>query len=131
MSNKVQEFAAKNGITNVFQYAAAEEKCIFERQAAECGYERKTTFFSDLSIAEWYGADSVRDTYKNVMRSWVNNVVYFTEFVMSLNWKIWEHHARGNEELALVYDELWREADELACNTYKGDDADYYYRTTD
>ena len=27
MSNKVQEFAVKNGITNVFQYAAAEEKC--------------------------------------------------------------------------------------------------------
>ena len=59
--NKVQEFAAKNGITNVFHYAAAEEKCVFERQADECGYERKATFFSDLSIAEWYGADSVRD----------------------------------------------------------------------
>jgi hypothetical protein len=84
-----------------------------------------------LSIAEWYGADSVRDTYKNVMRSWVKDVVYFTEFVMCLNWKIWEQHARGNEELALVYDELWRQADELACNTYKDEDADYYYRTTD
>ena len=129
--NKVQEFAAKNGITNVFHYAAAEEKCVFERQADECGYERKTTFFSDLSIAEWYGADSVRDTYKNVMRSWLGNVVYFTEFVMCLNWKIWEQNARGNEELAKVYDELWREADELVCNTYKGEDADYYYRTTD
>ena len=131
MSNKVQEFATSHGITNVFQYAAAEEKCIFERQAAECGYERKTTFFSDLSIAEWYGADSVRDTYKNVMRSWIKDVVYFTEFVMCLNWKIWEWNARGNDELALVYDELWRQADELACNTYKGEDADYYYRTTD
>jgi len=128
--NKVQELAVKNGITNVFQYAA-EEHCVFERQAAECGYERKTTFFSDLSIAEWYGADSIRDTYKNVIGSWVKNVVYFTEFVMCLNWKIWEWNARGNDELALVYDELWRKADELACNTYKDEDADYYYRTTD
>ena len=131
MSNKVQEFAVKNGITNVFQYAAAEEKCVFDRQAAEFGYERKTTFFSDLSIAEWYGADSVRDTYKNVIGSWVKNVVYFSEFVICLNWKIWEWNARGNDELARVYDELWRKADELACNTYKGKDADYYYRTTD
>lgn len=131
MSNKVQEFAIKNGITNVFHYAAAEERCVFERQAAEFGYERKTTFFSDLSIAEWYGADSVRNTYKNVMCSWVKDVVCFTEFVMCLNWKIWEWNARDNEELAKVYDELWRKADELACNTYKGEDADYYYRTTD
>ena len=134
MSNKVQEFAVKNGITNVFQYAAAEECCVFERQATECGYERKTTFFSDLSIAEWYGKSSILETFFNVVYSpnnWVHNVVYFTEFVMCLNWKIWEWNARGNEELAKVYDELWREAEELACNTYKDEDADYYYRTTD
>lgn len=129
--NNVQTFAVKNGIKNVFHYAAAEECCVFERQAAECGYERKTSFFSDLSIAEWYGALSVRDTYKNVVRSWLKNVVYFTEFVMCLNWKIWEQSARGNDELARVYDELWRKADELACNTYKGKDLEYFYSTTD
>lgn len=131
MSNKVQEFAVKNGIKNIFHYAAAEEKCVFERQAAECGYERKTTFFSDLSIAEWYGASSVRDTFNRAVSAWLHDVVYFTEFVMCLNWKIWEWNARGNDELALVYDELWRKANDLACDTYKGEDADYYYRTTD
>ena len=131
MSNKVQEFAVSNGITNVFHYAAAEEKCVFERQAAEFGYTRKTTFFSDLSIAEWFGANSVRETYKSVVDAWLHDVVYFTEFVMCLNWKIWEWHARGNDELGGLYDELWKKADALACETYKGEDADYYYRTTD
>ena len=95
--NKVQEFAVKNGVTNVFMYGACEER-VFERQASECGYERKTTFFSDLSLAEWLGAASVRDTYNNVVKSWFNDKVYFTEFVMSLNWKIWEQHARGNDK---------------------------------
>jgi hypothetical protein len=131
MSNKVQEFAAKNGITNVFHYAAAEERCVFERQAAECGYERKTTFFSDLSIAEWYGADSVRDTYKNVMGSWVKNVVYFTEFVMCLNWLGWLWYERNFEELSKVYFELYEKALNLAYEHYSGDDLSYFIKTLD
>lgn len=129
--NKVQEFAFDRGITNVFHYAAAEEKCIFERQAEENGYERKTTFFSDLSIAEWYGVSSVRDTFNNVVSSWLSDVEYFTEFVMSLNLKIWEWYDRGDEELARLYDELWRKADAMACDKYKGEDADYFFRTLD
>ena len=131
MSNKVQEFAVKNGITNVFQYAAAEEKCVFERQAAEFGYERKTTFFSDLSIAEWYGTDSVRDTYKNVIGSWVKDVVYFTEFVMCLNWLGWLWYERNFEELSKLYFELYEEALNLAYEKYSGDDLSYFIKTLD
>ena len=130
-SNKVQEFAAKNGIMNCLHYAMAEELCVFERMAQDCGYIRKTTFFHDLSIAEWMGEESVRSTYNDVVRTWLGDVVYFTEFVLCLNWKIWSWHSRGNEELSLVYDELWSKADELAINTFKGDDLAYYYRTMD
>ena len=46
----VQEFAVKNGVKNALVYGACEER-VFERMASECGYTRKTTFFSDLSIA--------------------------------------------------------------------------------
>ena len=126
----VQEFAVKNGVKNALVYGACEEK-VFERMASECGYTRKTTFFSDLSIAEWLGAASVRDTYNNVVKSWFNNKEYFTEFVMSLNWKIWEQNARGNDELARVYNELWEKADELVQETWTGDNLSYYLQTTD
>lgn len=126
----VQEFAAKNGVKNALVYGACEER-VFERMVSECGYTRKTTFFSDLSIAEWCGAASVRDTYNNVVKSWFNDKVYFTEFVMSLNWKIWEQNARGNEELARVYDELWKKADTLVMEKWTGDDLSYYLQTTD
>ena len=126
----VHEFAVKNRVKNALVYGACEER-VFERMASECGYTRKTTFFSDLSIAEWYGAASVLDTYNNVVKNWFNNKEYFTEFVMSLNWKIWEQNARGNEELARVYDELWKKADTLVMEKWTGDDLSYYLQTTD
>jgi hypothetical protein len=33
--------------------------------------------------------------------------------------------------VAKVYDELWREADLLALQIFKGEDKDYYLRETD
>ena len=128
--NKVQEFAVRNGVRNALLYGACEEQ-VFERMASECGYTRKTTFFSDLSLAEWLGAASVRDTYNNVVKSWFNDKVYFTEFVMSLNWKIWEQNARGNDELARVYDELWKKADALVMDKWTSENLQYYLQTTD
>ena len=56
--------------------------------------------------------------------------MYFTEFVMCLNWKIYQHYQK-NPALARAYNELWVEADKLAYNTYKGEDLEYYLRTTD
>ena len=53
-----------------------------------------------------------------------------TEFVMVLNWKIWEHHGR-NEALARVYNDLWQKAEEEAVNTLKGEELSYYYDTLD
>lgn len=117
---------------NVFQYANGNE-VLFEMVVSDFGYERKTTFFSDLSIAEWCKQErGVRDTYENVMRSWLDNIEYITEFCMCLNHKIWQHH-KDNEPLAKVYDELWQDCDARIIEHYKEDEEalDYYYRTTD
>ena len=76
--------------------------------AYECGYEMKTTFDMDFSIADRFGIDAVKDTFNRAFNGWKNNVEYLTELVMVLNWKIWEHFERGNEPLAKVYDSLWR-----------------------
>jgi Leu/Phe-tRNA-protein transferase len=50
---------------------------------------------------------------------------------MSLNWKIWEQNARGNEELARVYDELWKKAHALVLERWTGEKLSYYLQTTD
>lgn len=114
---------------SIFEYASACEK-MFESNIFS---ERKTTFFYDLSIAEYCeGAKGVRDTFNEVVKSWLSNYEYFTEFVMCLNHKIWQHY-QTKADLALVYDELWRKAESLYYETYKDDQQAmaYYYEITD
>ena len=94
------------------------------------GYTPKTTFWMDFSIADNFGVDAVRDTFDRAFGEWKSDVVYLTELVMVLNWKIWQHYEH-DEALARVYDELWRQADEYACENLHGDDATYFFRTTD
>ena len=94
------------------------------------GYETKTTFYEDFSIADKFGADAVKDTYARAFESWKDNVEYLTELVMVLNWKIWAHHEK-NEELAQVYNRLWQEADTWALDNLNGEDLAYFWRTTD
>lgn len=114
---------------NVFEYAYRNE-VLFENQCNEIGYKRQTTFYSDLSIAEFHGINAVKETYKRVVNSWLTNVVYFTEFVMCLNWKISQHYQK-NPALARAYNDLWEKADNIAHNMYHGDDLKYYISTTD
>ena len=94
------------------------------------GYEPQTTFWEDFSIADRFGKDAVQDTYNRAFADWKSNVVYLTEMVLVLNHKIWQHYTH-NDELAALYDKLWREADEYAAMNLKGDDLTYYYQTTD
>ena len=94
------------------------------------GYETKTTFYEDFSIADKFGAEAVKDTYRRAFESWKDNVEYLTELVMVLNWKIWAHY-ENNEELAQVYNKLWQEADTYALENLEGDDLSYFWRTAD
>lgn len=48
---------------NVFQYAATCESSFEAAIEAVSDYKRKTTFYSDLSIAEFYGTKDVIDTF--------------------------------------------------------------------
>lgn len=98
---------------------------------AETGTEQHTTFWSDFWIAVKLGGEkAVRDTYKSAFDEWHTNHVYVTELCMVLNWMIWALYDR-NQALAAVFDELWRECDEWCCTNLKGDELNYYYRTTD
>lgn len=97
----------------------------------ENGYETKTTFWQDFSIADKFGINAIKDTYKISFDSWKNNVEYLTELAMVLNWKLWEHWENGNEQVARVYEELWKKTDSYACENLKDKDLDYYFKTTD
>ena len=77
------------------------------------GYKQITTFFQDFSIADAFGVRAIKDTYKRGLEYAKTDYKVLTEFVMVLNWKIWEHY-EDNEAIARVYNDLWQEADAFA-----------------
>lgn len=126
MENSNKQFAAS---LNVLQ-DAANKQAAFSRGIENLnGYKTFTTFYGDLTIAEHYGPDAIRETYARVVQDWFDNYKYFTEFVLCLNHKIWELY-ETNEPLAAVYNELWQKADALTCQ-WEGEAAEYYFRVTD
>lgn len=95
------------------------------------GYKPITTFYQDFSIADRFGTDAVKDTYKNAVKEAETfGHKYLTELVIVLNWKIFEHHNR-NDELAELYNDLWEQLSEYALDTLKGTELEYYLDTTD
>lgn len=94
------------------------------------GYETQTTFWEDFTIADAFGIDAIKDTYKRAFAEWKGNYIYLTELVMVLNWKIWQHY-KENKEIAEVYNDLWEQADAYACENLTGAESDYFYSTTD
>lgn len=95
------------------------------------GYKMVSTFPSDFTIADKFGEKGIRDTFNRAFNEWKSNYVYLTELVISLNWKIWEHYEKGNQEIAKVYNELWEKADNYACENLKGEELSFFYRVTD
>ena len=96
----------------------------------ETGYIPFTTFADDFAIAERFGAYAIKDTFKRAFKGWKDNVKYFTELVMVLNWKIWQHYNR-NEAVAKVYNECYESAMQYADENLKDEDAHYFYTTLD
>jgi hypothetical protein len=115
---------------NPFKYASSCENWWRNMLSSISGYEPKTTFFSDLSIAECFGEKAILDTYNRVLKSYKNDIVYITEFVMCLNHKIWQLH-EIDEEIALVYQTLWEKGANFVFDNFTGDDLQYYIRITD
>lgn len=92
----------------------------------------KTTYWSDFTIADKFGISAIKDTHRRAMLNHEKGAWYIglTELVIVLNWKIWEWYEK-NEEVARVYDELWRKTEDFARDNLKGEELSYFYETTD
>lgn len=92
------------------------------------------TFKSDFTIAEQHGKDpiaAVLDTYKRAFKEWHDDYKMLTALVMVLNHKIWEHHRAGHQELAVLYNQLWQQADIYAYTHLTDDARAYFLEVTD
>lgn len=97
----------------------------------DIGYTQITTFFTDFSIADEFGASAVQDTYDRAFNEWKNDYKYLTEFVMVLNKKCWQHYGEGNTELSELYSDLFYKAKDYALDNLKDDELKYFLKTTD
>ena len=79
----------------------------------ENGYETKTTFWMDFSIADRFGIEAIKDTFKRAFDEWKEHYEYLTEMVLVLNHKIWQHY-KNRPEVAALYNDLWEQADRYA-----------------
>ena len=59
------------------------------------GYKPVTTFYQDFSIAEKYGIDGIKDTYKRAFEEWKDDYKFLTDYMihcgnerMNMRWKI-------------------------------------------
>ena len=96
------------------------------------GYEPKTTFWNDFSIADMFGVRGVKDTYNRAKESWQDNIEFMTEFAMVLNHKSWQHNGK-NQSLCSLYSDLWYEIEDFIYEHFKDNEEalSYYLRVTD
>ena len=93
------------------------------------GYKPITTFYMDFSIADKFGIGAIKDTFNRAFKEWKHDYKYFTELVMVLNWKSWEHENRA--DYCKLYSDLYYQLHDWAFKNLKGEALDYYIRTTD
>lgn len=95
------------------------------------GYESQTTLWGDFGVADDFGKDSIRDTFKRTFKNYKDDKVYGTELAMVLNHKAWQYHAQENEDYMRLYVELFDKLDRYILDHWKGEDLTYYIKTTD
>lgn len=94
------------------------------------GYQPKTTFWCDFTVADCFGNEAIQDTFNRAFDEWKSNTEYITELALVLNWKIYQHY-KTNKDIAELYDRLWKETDAWCMSNLTDKDLEYYIRVTD
>lgn len=102
----------------------------FREAMAETGYDTKTTFWDDFSIADRFGNAAIQDTFNRAFDEWKSNTVFVTELALVLNHKSYQWHEKDKSR-AELYTRLWQTVDDWCIENLKDDDAMYYYEITD
>lgn len=89
------------------------------------------TFWMDFTIADAFGANAIEDTFKRAFKEWKSDYKMLTALVVILNHKIWQHYEAERHNIAKLYDNLWRQAEDYALTNLKGDELQYYYNIID
>ena len=128
-----------NSFKNVFTYAAGIEKWCKDFYKEMGDKELEYTFPADFAIADWYGEDAVRNTFKKVIKSWGDDYKAFTEIVLSINLLSWANDQlvkqgmTDREKWVDFYTDLYYDAQDKFYAKCGGNDeaCDYFFEMTD
>lgn len=94
------------------------------------GYEPKSTYYSDMSIAEPFGKKAILDTYKHAMKFHGKDVEMMAELAMIFSWKSLEHYEK-NDALSALYSDLYYRHCDFVCNTFEPEAVQKFYEIID
>lgn len=94
-------------------------------------YEFKTTFWMDFTIADKFGIEAVKDTFKRAFSEWKTDYIYLTELTLVINWKCWQHYEKNNIEISKLYSEYYYQLREYCLDNLKGKELEYFIKTLD
>lgn len=125
----------RQAFKTVLSYAASMEGWVNSNLPTPLQY----TFVSDFAIADWFGKDSVDETYERVKKEWLDDYVAFTEVVVALNMLSWANDALkrqgydGREDFIRVYAGMYHRACKDFYDKYSGNQeaCDHFFRMTD
>lgn len=89
-----------------------------------------TTFNMDFKIADAFGIDAIKDTFKRAFEEWKNDYQYLTDLVMVLNHRCWFWYEK-NDDYCSLYSDLFYQARDYALDNLKDNELQYFFEVTD
>ena len=89
-------------------------------------YEFKTTFWMDFNIAEQYGIEAVKDTFKRAFNEWKTDYIFLYELTLVMNLNCWYHYKKNNIKLSKLYAKYYHQLRDYGLNNLKGKELEYF-----
>lgn len=102
-----------------------------ETNEEKTGFRFTTNVWELFTEAEKKEDVDIEELYRKLFREWRNDVKLVAELSMCMNWKLWEHYEKKDENLAELYNRLWMKVHDYALDTFTWEDGAYYFRITD
>ena len=102
-----------------------------EKLENDTGFKFETNVRELFTEAEKTDDVDIEELYKKLFREWRNDVKLVAELSMCMNRKLWEHHEKGDENFAELYNRLRMKVHDYALDVFTWEDGAYYFRITD
>jgi hypothetical protein len=85
---------------------------------AKTGFKFTTDVWEVFTDAETNGDVEIEEVYRDLFKKRHNDVKMVAELSMCMNRKLWEHHEKGDENLAELYNRLWMKVHDYALDVF-------------